>query len=205
MKFGMIGAGTLSRAIASHVVKAGHDVVFSNSRGPHTLGAIVDEFGPHASAGTVAEAGEAHFVVLAVPWTRVRDALRNLPARDGRIVIDATNQWASLTPAFVADRLDIGGSELVASLILGAHVIKAFDNMYGPYVAADPITEAGHRILFYAGDDGASKALFRSVVEGFGFAPVDLGPLQMGRLMQVGGGPLSGLHAIRENQILPNS
>jgi predicted dinucleotide-binding enzyme len=198
MKFGMIGAGTLAQAIAGHVVKAGHDVVFSNSRGPHTLGTVAGAFGPHASAGTVADAGAADLVVLAVPWTQVRDAVRNLPAREGRIVIDATNQWARLTPAFVADRLETGGSELVASLIPGAHVIKAFDNMYGPYVAADPVTGAGHRILFYAGDDRDSKKLFRSVVEGFGFAPVDLGPLRMGRLMQVDGGPLSGLHAIRE-------
>ena len=144
-------------------------MVFSNSRGPHTLGAVAGAFGPHASAGTVAEAGAADLVVLAVPWTQVRDAVRNLPAREGRIVIDATNQWARLTPAFVADRLETGGSELVASLIPGAHVIKAFDNMYGPYVAADPVTGAGHRILFYAGDDEDSKKLFRSVVEGFGF------------------------------------
>jgi predicted dinucleotide-binding enzyme len=42
----MVGAGTLSRAIAGHVVKAGHDVVFSNSRGPETLKEIVDAFGP---------------------------------------------------------------------------------------------------------------------------------------------------------------
>jgi len=198
MKFGMIGAGTLSQAIAGHVVKAGHDVVFSNSRGPDTLVSVVEAFGPHAAAGTVDEAGAADFVVLAVPWKHVRDALRRLPARDGRILVDATNQWVSVTPTFVAEHLDIGGSELVASLAPGSHVIKAFDNMYGPYVAADPVTEVGNRILFYAGDDKASKQQFRYVVEGFGFAPVDLGPLQMGRLMQVDGGPLTGLHAIRE-------
>jgi predicted dinucleotide-binding enzyme len=198
MKFGMIGAGTLSQAVAGHVVKAGHDVVFSNSRGPDTLGSVVEAFGPHASAGTVDEAGAADFVVLAVPWKHIRDALRSLPARDGRILVDATNQWVSVTPTFVAEHLDIGGSELVASLAPGSHVIKAFDNMYGPYVAADPVTEVGNRILFYAGDDNASKQQFRYVVEGFGFAPVDLGPLQMGRLMQVDGGPLTGLHAIRE-------
>jgi predicted dinucleotide-binding enzyme len=201
MKFGMIGAGTLSQAIASHVVKAGHDVVFSNSRGPQTLDAVIDRFGPHASAGSVAEVGAADFVVLAVHWTRIRDAVRNLPAREGRIVIDATNQWASLTPVFVAEQLEVGGSELVASLIPGAHIIKAFDNMYGRYIAADPVTEAGHRILFYAGDHVASKKIFRSVVEGFGYAPVDLGPLRMGRLMQVDGGPLTGLHAIRDQSL----
>jgi 8-hydroxy-5-deazaflavin:NADPH oxidoreductase len=201
MRFGMIGAGTLSQAIAGHVVKAGHDVVFSNSRGPQSLGAVVDRFGPHASAGTVAEAGAADFVVLAVHWTRVPDVADELPVRVGRIVIDATNQWASVTPVLVAAHLEIGGSELVASLIPEAHVIKAFDNMYGRYIAADPVTEAGRRILFYAGDDAPSKELFGSVVAGFGYAPVDLGPLRMGRLMQVGGGPLTGLHAISDESL----
>jgi len=201
MKFGMIGAGTLSQAIAGHVVKAGHDVVFSNSRGPQSLADVVDRFGPHASAGTVADAGAADFVVLAVHWTQMRDAVGELPVREGRIVVDATNQWVSLTPVFVAEHLEIGGSELVASLIPGAHVIKAFDNMFGRYVAADPVTAAGRRILFYAGDDESSKKLFRSVVEGFGYAPVDLGPLRMGRLMQVDGGPLTGLHAIWDESL----
>jgi polyisoprenoid-binding protein YceI/predicted dinucleotide-binding enzyme len=198
MKFGMIGAGTLSRAIAGQAIRAGHDVVFSNSRGPETLGDLVDAFGPQVSAGTVAEAGAADLVVLAVNWNRVREAVRDLPYREGRILIDATNQWAAPPPDFVVDQLEVGGSELVASLIPGAHVIKAFDNMYGPKVAADPITDTGRRILFYAGDDQDSKELFRSVIDGFGFAPVDLGPLRIGRLMQVDG-PLTGLHAIRES------
>jgi 8-hydroxy-5-deazaflavin:NADPH oxidoreductase len=198
MKFGMIGAGTLSRAIAGQAIRAGHEVVFSNSRGPETLGDLVNAFGPQASAGTVAEAGAADFVVLAVTWTRVREALGNLPYRQGRILIDATNQWATPPPDFIVDKLETSGSQLVASLIPGTHVIKAFDNMYAPKIADDPITDAGRRILFYAGDDQDSKELFRSVVEGFGFAPVDLGPLQMGRLMQVDG-PLTGLHAIRES------
>lgn len=198
MKFGMIGAGTLSRAIASHATRAGHDVIFSNSRGPETLTDLVHAFGPQASAGTVAEAGAADFVVLAVNWNRVREAVRDLPFRDGRILIDATNQWAAPPPDSVVDELGIGGSELVASLIPGARVIKAFDNMYGYKVAADPITDAGRRILFYAGDDQHSKDLFRSVVDTFGFAPLDLGPLRIGRLMQVDG-PLTGLHAIRES------
>jgi len=104
----------------------------------------------------------------------------------------------STTPDFVVDQLETGGSQLIASLIPGAHVIKAFNNMYAPTLADDPVTDAGARILFYAGDDQDSKASFRSVVKGFGFAPVDLGPLQMGRLMQVDG-PLTGLHAIRES------
>ena len=84
--------------------------------------------------------------------------------------MDATNQWLSVTPNFVAEHLDIGGSELVASLAPGSHVIKAFDNMYGPYVAADPVTEVGNRILFYAGDDEASVAHGAAVDERRGIA-----------------------------------
>jgi len=197
MKFGMIGAGTIARAIAGHVVKAGHEVVFSNSRGPESLGDVVADVGPLSSAGTVGDAAAADVVVLAVPWSTVRDVVAKLPVPPGRIVIDATNQWASLVPEFVAEHLDTGGSELIASLLPGAHVIKAFDNMYGRYVAADPVTPAGRRILFYAGDDLDAKARFRAVVESFGFAPLDLGPLSMGRLMQVDG-PLTGLHAIQD-------
>jgi len=197
MKFGMIGAGRLSRAIAGHAIKAGHTVVFSNSRGPETLGDLVDELGPQASAGTVAEAAAADLVILTVNWDRVRDALTSLPYREGRILIDATNQWAAPPPDFIVDELEVGGSELVAALTPGTHVIKAFDNMYAPNIAAEPTTDIGRRILFYAGDDQDSKELFRSVVDDFGFAPVDLGPLRMGRLMQVDG-PLTGLHAIRE-------
>jgi hypothetical protein len=93
----------------------------------------------------------------------------------------------------------VGGSELVASLLPDAHGIKAFDNLYGPYIAADPVTPAGRRILFHAGDDADAKRKFRAVIEEFGFAPVDLGPLRMGRLMQVSDGPLTGLHAIRQD------
>ncbi len=74
-----------------------------------------------------------------------------------------------------------------------------FDNLYGPVIATDPATPMGRRILFYAGDEADAKRKFRTVVEDFGYAPVDLGALRMGRLMQVGDGPLTGLHAIRED------
>ena len=197
MKFGMIGAGTLAQAIAGQC--QGRPRTWSSQQPrPHTLGAIAGAFGPHASAGPWPRREPRTSSCSPCAGRRSATQCQLARPRGARIVIDATNQWARLTPAFVADRLETGGSELVASLIPGAHVIKAFDNMYGPYVAADPVTGAGHRILFYAGNDKDSKKLFRSVVEDFGFAPVDLGPLRMGRLMQVDGGPLTGLHAIRE-------
>jgi predicted dinucleotide-binding enzyme len=199
--WGTIGSGEVAQAVARHAVRAGHEVVLSNSRGPGSLESIVAALGPGASAGTVAQAAEADLVLLAVPWTAVPAALRGLPRRDGRILIDATNQLVSTPQGLVVDDLgDQTGSELVASLVPGARVVKAFNTLHGRYIAPDPRHDAGRQLLFYAGDDIAAKALVHDVVHGFGFAAVDIGPLRAGgRLMQVGGGPLSALHALRQD------
>ena len=75
--------------------RPGHQVVLSNSRGPASLAGLADELGPLAHAGTPEEAAAAELVVLAVGWPQIPDALAGLPHFDGRIVIDATNQFAS--------------------------------------------------------------------------------------------------------------
>ena len=54
-------------------------------------------------------------------------------------------------------------------------------------------------MLFLAGDDADAKTTVTELTAGFGFAPVDLGPLRDGgRLMQLGG-PLSGLHVLKQD------
>ncbi|MFJ1758694.1 NADPH-dependent F420 reductase [Amycolatopsis sp. NPDC088138] len=191
MNFGTIGAGTVAQAIAGHLVAAGHEVTLGNSRGPDTLLDVVTRLGPLASAGTAGEAAAADMVFLAVMWPQVGDALAGLPAWDGRILVDTTNTFADLE----------GGtaSEFVADRAPGARVVKAFNTLHAPYIAADPRHAEGRQLLFYAGDDEAAKADFHEVADGLGFAPVDAGTLREGgRLMQIGG-PLSALHALRQD------
>jgi predicted dinucleotide-binding enzyme len=200
MNFGTIGAGTIAQALARHLVTAGHSVTLSNSRGPSTLDEIVANLGPLASAGTVAQAAEADMVFLTVMWPHIPAAMADLPPWNGRILVDSTNQFARLDPVEVADLGDQTGSELVADLAPGARVIKAFNTLHAKYIASDPRHPAGRQVLFYAGDDAPAKATFRELVDSFGFAPVDIGALRDGgRLMQVGGGPLSALHALRQD------
>ena len=200
MNFGTIGAGTIAQALARHLVMAGHSVTLSNSRGPATLNEVVTNLGPLASAGTVAQAAEADMVFLTVMWPDIPAALAGLPPWDGRILVDTTNQFARLDPVEVADLGDQTGSEWVAALAPGARVIKAFNTLHAGYIAPDPRHPAGRQVLFYAGDNAAAKTTFGELVDGFGFAPVDIGPLREGgRLMQVGGGPLSALHAVRQD------
>jgi predicted dinucleotide-binding enzyme len=72
--------------------------------------------------------------------------------------------------------------------------------LYAKYIAADPRHVEGRQLLFYAGDDAAAKAVFHGVADGIGFASVDAGPLREGGLlMQVGGGLLSALHALKQD------
>ena len=64
-----IGAGREGGALGALFVKAGHPVMFS-SRHPDTLKGLVDELGPLARAGTVAEAVEfGDVVMVVVPYT----------------------------------------------------------------------------------------------------------------------------------------
>ncbi|MEW2449295.1 NADPH-dependent F420 reductase [Streptomyces parvulus] len=200
MKIGTVGAGTVAQAIARHAVTHGHEVVLSNSRGPASLSGLVGELGPLSHAGTPQEAAAAEIVVLAVGWPQVPDVATALPDLGGRIVIDATNQFASPPPhAEIADLGELTGSEYVASLLPGARVVKAFNTLYGQYIAADPRHPAGRQVLFLAGDDADAKATVRDLTGAFGFAPVDLGSLREGgRLMQLDG-PLSALHVLKQD------
>jgi predicted dinucleotide-binding enzyme len=66
-------------------------VVLSNRRGPDSLADVVAELGNGASAATAAVAASLDYVLLAVPWPHIEDVLRGLPAWNGRVLIDATN------------------------------------------------------------------------------------------------------------------
>ncbi|MCQ8192666.1 NADPH-dependent F420 reductase [Streptomyces rugosispiralis] len=200
MKIGMLGAGAVAQALARHAIRHGHEVVLSNSRGPASLAPLVKDLGTLAAAAPPAEAATADLVVLAVRWPQIPDAVAGLPSLDKTVVIDATNQFASLPPnPKIADLGDLTGSEYVASLLPGARVVKAFNALHAQFIAPDPRHEAGRQVLFLAGDDADAKNTVRDLTSEFGFAPVDLGTLREGgRLIQLGG-PLSALHALKQD------
>src|SRR5262249_21339972 len=120
-----------------------------------------------------------------------------LPAWEGRIVIDATNPVTE--PGFCLTEL--GGrpsSEVVAALVPGARVVKAFNTLAADLLAADPHQAGGRRGLFFSGDDEAAKQEVGRLLEDAGFAGIDLGTLDAGgRLQQFPGGPLPALNLIR--------
>src|ERR1700751_1710651 len=194
MKFGTIGAGTVAFAFARGAVATGHEVVLSSRRGPESLAGKVAELGQGASAATVEEAASLDYVLLAVPWRNVEDALCGLPAWNGRVLIDATNPFIETSPKLVlADLGGIGASEIVAGFAPGARIVKAFNSIRMAHFNEGPTKGQGKRVIFVSGDDQESKRVVKGLIESFCFAAIDFGGLAIGGRIQQAGGPLAGL------------
>jgi predicted dinucleotide-binding enzyme len=197
---GVIGSGPIGRAIAAHAIKAGQKVLLSNSRGPESLSELVAELGDGAEAGTVEEAASADLVVVAIPFVKVPDLGSRISDWAGRIVVDATNQFATFSP--YGGRAELGdetGSEYVARHLAGATVVKAFNAMFAEFVAAEPRHAEGRQVVFHAGDDLEANGQFAELIGGWGFAPVYVGGLRDGgRLMQLDG-YLIPLHLLKQD------
>jgi predicted dinucleotide-binding enzyme len=198
---GFIGSGPLTQALAQHLVAAQMPVLISNSRGPDSLTELVADLGEGVQAVTVDQTAKADLVILALPFLRVPELADVIPDWAGRVVVDATNQFAEYTPAY-RGYVDLGeetGSEWVARHLPGATIIKAFNAMYATYLAADPRHPNGRQVVFYAGDNATACGDFDELVSKLGFAPVYVGGLRDGgKLMQLGG-PLSTLHVIKQD------
>jgi predicted dinucleotide-binding enzyme len=192
-RIGFLGAGRMAQTLARMLLRAGHEVVLTNSRGPDSLTEVIADLGPGASAVRADElTGRADVIVLAVPWARVPDALRTLGDASGTIVIDTTNNRVGPRPEDLVDLGGRGSSEVVASLVPDARVVKAFNHQ--PIPALATLAEPGEpRALFVAGDDDAAKALVAEIIRAIGGVPIDTGSLvEGGRLQGTGTGPLAG-------------
>ena len=193
MEIGTIGAGDFAQAFAKRVLKAGHKIKLSNSRGPESLREIVNHLGPGAMAATTEEAAACEMVLLAVPWDNVPEILASLPTWKNQIVIDGTNPFHGKAGTFKpADVGNLSTSQLVAALAPGARVVKALNNMIVPNLEADPVVSGARRVAFISADDGAAKKRVEALVKAFGYSVVDLGNLRDGGLIQQAGGPLAG-------------
>jgi predicted dinucleotide-binding enzyme len=196
MKIGIIGAGNIGKAFARHAAQAGYTVMISNSRGPDSLADIVQEIGHGIRAVTTDEAIQADVIFLAVNWKQVPEVVSNVNQWNGKIVIDPTNAIAF--PQFKP--LDLGNktsSEIIAELIPGARVVKAFNTLPAALLAADPNDSNGKRVVFISGNDVETKNVVKEIANRIGFADIDLGDLSQGGKLQQFGGPLPALNLIK--------
>lgn len=197
MKIGIIGSGGIGQAFAKQVVKAGYEVLISNSRGAGSLAEVVQQLGAGVKAGTVTEAAEADVIFLAVQWIHVPVVAKQVPDWKGKIVIDPINPV--VPPDYkIAELGGRASSEIVQEMLAGAKLVKAFNTFTPQLLGSSPQEAGGKRVIFYCGDDASAKVIVKSIIDKIGFAAVDTGTLKEGAyLQQYPSGPLPGLNLIR--------
>ena len=95
MKISILGAGYVGRSLSAAAVKAGHQAMISNSRGPQTLFSETALIG--CEAGTIEEAAAfGDVVVVAIPLKHYQ-AVPVAPLA-GKVVIDSKTIIRAGTP-----------------------------------------------------------------------------------------------------------
>lgn len=175
---GIIGTGQIGSAVARLAVAAGVPTVVANSRGPHTLGTLVDELGAGVRAGSVEEASAQEIVVLAIPFTE-HDAIDPAPLR-GKTLVDPTNYYPYRDGRIAElDANDVAASELVQRSYPDAHVVKAFSNINAPHIPqlARPSGSSERTTLPVASDSASAAIEAIDLLDRLGFDGLHTGRL----------------------------
>jgi predicted dinucleotide-binding enzyme len=179
---GFIGAGNIGGTLARLAVDAGYEVVICNSRTPKTLNDLVGELGVQARATTPPEAAAAgDLVVVSIPLR----AYPTLPVEPlvGKTVLDTCNYYPKRDGQIaVLDDDSTTSSELMAKHLIGAYVVKVFNNIFYKHLASlpRPAGAADRSALPIAGDDDSAKATATAFLDAIGYDAVDAGPLGAG-------------------------
>ncbi|RWX74685.1 NADP oxidoreductase [Neorhizobium lilium] len=196
-RIAIIGSGKIGSALATRFHAAGIAAVIANSRGPASLVDFTLRFGGTIKAVETEEALGSDIVILAMHFDAVPAAVGERGDWNGRIVVDATNaiNFPDFTPRDLNGRLS---TEVISELVPGARIVKAFNTLQAPILAADPKTGAGRRVLFLSGDDAGANGVIADLIHELGFFPIDLGPLSVGAPMQQFAGPLAKLTLLKD-------
>jgi len=186
MRIGILGSGLMGGKLGTLFARAGHDVVFSYARSRSKLDALAERAGASARAGTPREAAEdADVVLLAVPWSRVDDVLREAGDLGGRVLVTCSLPMNDDDSALVIAHTS-SGAEALARKAPAARVVSAFGTvpsevLFAVYEARDGDARPS---LAYCGDDADAKATAARLIGDVGFAPVDAGPLAVARYLE---------------------
>jgi 8-hydroxy-5-deazaflavin:NADPH oxidoreductase len=173
MRIGIVGAGRIGGHCARQFAKGGHEVKLSFSRDPARLEALATEIGDRASVGTPKEAAEfGEVVVLSVPWDSIDDALSQAGSLEGRIVVDTTNQFGTVSPPSDGET----AAHHNAARMPGARYTKSFNTLTSGFQAEVADRPEDQRVVqWICGDDAEAKRVVAGLIADAGYAPVDLG------------------------------
>ena len=183
----IIGSGGMAAAIGGRAATAGHTVEVI-SRDPARARALADQLA-QATTGTYGTAPAGDIVVLAVPYTSAAAVVSEFgDALGGKVIIDVTNPLSPDVAGLITPDGSSGAQEIAKLAPAGAHVVKAFNTVFGHVLA-----RGGRLDAFIAADDLPAKARVSTFIDSLGLRPLDVGPLQMAHALEALGLLLIGV------------
>jgi predicted dinucleotide-binding enzyme len=184
----IIGSGGMAAAIAGRAVKAGHSVEVI-SRDLAKAQALADKLAAGATTGIYGAAPAGDIVILAVPYTGAASVVAEYGAElDGKVIIDITNTASGDLTGLVSPAGSSGAQEIARIAPASAHVVKAFNTLFGHVLA-----KGGPLDAFIAGDNPQAKARVSTFIESLGLRPLDVGGLHMAQTLEALGLMMIGL------------
>ncbi|MEU1443332.1 NADPH-dependent F420 reductase [Streptomyces mirabilis] len=184
MRIGVLGTGGMADALATHWVRAGHEVTVGG-RDVDKAERLATRIGGGAKPASLRVAAEFGQVVLAaLPFDAGVSVARELRAAlDGKVLLDCSNP---VGPGFRL--LTEGGpsaARQLAAAAPGAHVVKAFNLCHEDvWRMRPPVFDGRPLAVPVCGDDRAALARVRELVRDVGCAPVAGGGLERAGLLE---------------------
>ncbi|MBY8986230.1 MAG: NADPH-dependent F420 reductase [Candidatus Lokiarchaeota archaeon] len=182
MKIGIIGTGSMGKGLGFIWAQKNHEIMFG-SRDPVNAEKLASRSAANVSGGTYKDAAQfGDVIVLAVPWSAVKETIQILGDLTGKIIIDCTNAVAPHLGGLLLGHT-VSAAEKIDEWAKGAKIIKAFSSL-----AAENLTKLqfGSHIAstFICGNDLDAKSIVRKLGEEIGCDVVDAGPLEAARLIE---------------------
>jgi predicted dinucleotide-binding enzyme len=160
---GIIGAGSVGRALGRGLADAGHQVLFGVRRPDDPRHGDLD--------GVVAidQAGRSSIVLLTVPADAVGEVVASLGLSAGQVLVDVTNAVRTPVPA----GFDTMGGYVASLVPAGVAVVKAFNTIGAEHLRSGRFGDQA-AFLPIAGDPAGVDVVL-PLAEQLGFSPAALG------------------------------
>jgi predicted dinucleotide-binding enzyme len=184
----IIGSGNMANAIGTRAAQHGHTIELM-SRDPAKAQALADRIGHGATVGPFGARPAGDIVFVAVLYQSAVDVVTHYgDALDGKILIDITNPFNADASGVVTTPGNSVSQQIAAVAPKSAHVVKAFNTIFGGVLAEDKPLDA-----FFAGDDAETKTRVSAFLESLGMRALDAGPLEMAHALEWAGILLVGV------------
>ena len=184
----IIGSGNMATTIGTRAAKNGHTIELLG-RDATKARALADQIRNGATVGTFGATPQGDIVILAVPYQSVVEVVAHYgDALAGKILVDITNPFNADASGLATAPGSSMSQQIAAAAPESAHVVKAFNTIFGHVLAHDTPLDA-----FIAGNSAEAKARVATFLETLELRPLDTGALQMASVLEWTGILLMGL------------